>query len=267
MRRAGALRFRLLLLGLTACSVTDKAGQPIFVDGRAVITLGDSLLALTHSKVDGFLVRDRRTGKLDTLGRGHLTSPLQLQFMNGSWHVSDVRGSDYFVVSLDAEGNLLKRVDVSRWASAPHQFAMLPDGRLVLEGRDGRLLSVKDDSITTFAASEEADKSGLLVPARGGVIHAVPDYFITQYNGFGNILWRLEWPWLETAVATDVAVDQEGRVHLLAAVPSEEHFRVYTLSKLTGEVTRWSPPAASPTFVVERLGQLTVADAERWLNQ
>lgn len=266
LRRVGAA-VCVATFVIVACSVPDRIGQPIFVDGRAVEPVADSLLAMTRSGSGGVFVRDRRSGMIDTIGADHLTSALHVQEAAGKWYVSDAENGRSSIVVLSGEGTLELRIPTDGLTTTPHQFAVLAEGRIVLESRDGGLIALSGDSVSTFALTERGQQPALLVAARGGVLHALPGHYITLYNRLGNIVWRIDWPWLETAVVTDLAVDAVGRYHVFTAFPTEESFRVYTLSEINGEVIRWSGPSVNATFVVRRLGEVVADEAKRWLGR
>jgi len=258
-RAAGAV----LCIALAACANQPLAVEPVFVEGRAVSAAGDSLLALTVSGRRGILVR-RRSGRPQELGAAVLHSPRQVQWWNGEWYASDVENGRPSVVVLTPDGKLKRRIALDRVSDTPHQFAVLADGRLVVEGPAGTLLAMDGDTATTFAVTRQAAKTGLLVAAAGGVLHAIPGRYLTLYNQFGHIRWRLDWPWAGTAFVTDLAVDAHGRIHAIAGVPRDSSFLVYTLSSQTGEVVRWSNPERRATFSVDRLGNIRPDDPDRW---
>lgn len=263
---------RQLMLGvltaafLAACGAPGSSEDLIFVDGRAVTAVGDSLLALTRQGTSGVLKRDRRTGAVDTIGADALHSPQHIQEYDGRWFVSDVEDGSPSIVVFSADGELEQRIPLQGIASAAHQFALLPDGRIVTEAPDERLVVLGEDSTVTFAITQRSPRTGLLIGALGGIIHAVPDRAITLYNQLGNIRWRLPWPWYEGAFVTDLALDAHGRIHVLAGEEGRNVFVVFTLSPLTGEVVRWSVPGPDATFVVNRLGNILPDSAERWLE-
>ncbi len=240
-----------------ACGPSHPAPQPIFLDGRAVTAVSDTLLAFTPSGLPAVLLLHRRSGAVDTLGRGLLHSPLHTQFMGSRWYVSDVEDGRPSLVTFDSSGRLEGRLDLTRAGAVPHQFAVLPDGRLVVETTEGRLLALHGDSVTTFVDLRGGSRPGLLIAAAGGVVQALPGKHITLYNEFGHIRWRINWPWLETAFVTDLAVDSHGRIHVIAGIPSEKNFVVYSLAVVTGEVVRWSTPGPYASFAVDYLGNIT----------
>jgi hypothetical protein len=241
-----------------ACGPSRPPPQPIFLDGRAVAAVGDTQLAFTRSGLPIVLLASpRRPAQVtDSLGKGELHSPLQMQFAAGRWYVSDIENGRPSIAVFAQHGRLERRIDLARLAAVPHQFGVLPDGRIIVEGLDGRLLALTGDSTTTFVDVRAGTRSGLLTAASGGVVHAMPGKHITLYNQFGHIRWRIDWPWRETAFATDLTVDANGRIHLLAGVPSDKTFIVYTLSSTTGEVVRWSVPGPSASFVVDHYGEI-----------
>ena len=265
MNRLGV--FGLILIA-TGCGGNNDTLQPIFVDGRAVAAVGDSGLVMTGAGVGAVVYLDRNSGARSLIGEDELESPVQVQWMNDTWYVSDVQQTDPVVVLLDATGNLIRTVSLARRASASHQFAALPDGQIVFEDREGNLTSWSDDEFATFAEVEErSQRPGLIVASDGGLIHGVPGQFITLYNGFGSVRWRVEWPLAETAFVSDIAVDSHGRTHMIAGIARDNSFRVYSLSTITGEVNRWSEPGAHPTFLVARLGALTATEPDRWIGE
>ncbi len=264
-------KHRMLLVGLAL--ITVGACQPgipneelIFVDGRAVAPALDSVYAITTGDTQGVLLYYRRTGVLDTIGAEVLSSPIHTQWSDGLWYVSDVIDGRPSVVVFDQNGTVTRQIDLSGIASAPHQFAVLPDGRIVIESNDGRLVTVDGDSVVTFALTEAGPRTGLVVAARGGVLHAVAGELVTLYNGQGNIRWRIEWPWDDTIFAVDLAVDADGRTHLLAGQETEQSFIVFGFSPTTGEVLRWSMEGPSATFVVGRMGEIYHDSASNWVG-
>lgn len=258
----------LTLLTATSCAEKNTALQPIFINGRAVAVVGDSIIAVTISDPPGVVVRNRLSGSLDTLGSTFLNSPIHVQFMGERWYVSDVAEGRPSVVIMSADGDLEGQIDLRAIARTPHQFAVIPDGRIIVEGRGGELIVVAEDSAATFAVTEEGiSRTGLLVAASGGLIHAIPNRHITLYNGLGKIRWRVEWPWRETAYVSDIAIDARGRPHFIAGVQSTNEFLVYSFSPISGEVVRWSPRGPYATFTVRRLGKLEPDSSSRWLGE
>jgi hypothetical protein len=244
--------------GLTACGPSAPPPQPIFIDGRPVTVVGDSVLAFTRSGLSVVLLAHRASGAVfDTLGAGVLHSPLHIQFVGDRWYVSDIEHGRPSLAVFTPDGHLERRIDLARVGATPHQFAVLPDGRIIVEATNGRLLALQDDSVTTFVDVRAGATPGLIAGTHGGVLQALPDKHITLYNGFGHMRWRINWPWRETAVVTDLDVDANGRIHVIAGIPSEKHFVVYSLSPVTGEVVRWSIPGPSASFVVNHFGAIT----------
>ncbi len=260
--------YLLALLGstLVGCNSQGHTTELIFVDGRAVAPALDSVYAFTAQGQPGVLLHYRNTGVLDTLGADVLSSPIQSQWVDGLWYVSDVFEGRPSIVVFDANGEMTERVDLEGIASAPHQFAVLPDRSIVVETNEGRLVTLDGDSVVTFALTETGTRTGLVVAARGGVLHAVTDRSVTLYNGQGNIRWRIEWPWDDTIYAIDVAVDADGRTHLLAGQQTEQSFIVFGFSPTTGEVVRWSREGPSSTFYVGRMGEIYPDSAAHWVR-
>ena len=251
---------------LTACQSRLERSELIFVDGRAVAPAIDSIYAFTALGQPGVLLHFRHTGVLDTLGAAELSSPVQTQWIDGTWYVSDVIEGRPSIVLFDSDGTVIDRVDLGGFASAPHQFAVLPDGRIIVETTDGRLAALDGDSLLTFALTETGPRTGLVVAARGGVLHAVAGRTVTLYNGQGNIRWRIEWPWDDTIYAVDLAVDADGRTHLLAGQEIAGSFIVFGFSPTTGEVVRWSREGPAGTFVVGRMGEIYPDSASNWVG-
>lgn len=241
---------------LSACGPSRPVPQPIFIDGRAVAAAGDTLLGFTRSGSPVVLLLHRSSGVVDTLGRGVLHSPLHMQPVGTRWYVSDVQDGVPSLVIFAPTGQAEQRLDLARFGAVPHQFAVLPDGRLIIETTEGRLLALRGDSVTTFVDVRGASRPGLLVAAAGGAVQALPGKHITLYNEFGHIRWRIDWPWLETAFVTDLTVDAQGRIHVIAGIPSEKNFVVYSLATVTGEVVRWSTPGPYASFNVDHLGEI-----------
>lgn len=251
---------------LSACGRRPSGIQPIFVEGRAVTMAGDTAYALTGGGRSGLWIKSLLTGESREIGAQILKSPAHAQWFNGDWYVSDVENGKSVIVVLGADGTLKRRIPADRHTDASHQFAVLPDGRLILEGRGGKLIALQDDKESTFVVTEQSSRTGLLIAASGGVIHAIPDQYVTLYNEFGHIRWRIDWPWASTAFISDLSVDGNARVHVIAGVPSQGTFVVYTLSTQTGEAVRWSIPGRAATFTVDPLGRLEPGKAEDWTN-
>lgn len=256
-----------LLAALTlvsACRSRPASTQPIFVEGHGVTMAGDSLYAVTLSGLPGLLLRDRATGHGRMIGTAVLHSPAHAQWFEGEWYVSDVENGRAEIAVLAPDGTLKRRIALSRVTDTPHQFAILAGGEIVVEGRGGKLVMIKGDAVSTYAVTESSGRTGLLIAASGGVLHAIPDRYITLYNGFGHIRWRIDWPWAKTAFVSDLSVDYNARIHVIAGVPREGTFIVYTLSTQTGEVVRWSIPGPRATFTVDVLGNLEPTDSAEW---
>ena len=251
--RAGSLGILAAVL-VTACNVRPPE-HAIFADGRAVAPAGDTLLGFTRAGLSAIEVVDRRTDVVDTLGRGTLTSPLHVEFARGRWYVSDVVEGRPSVAVLTPDGRLEHRYELHAYAATPHQFAVLPDGRLIVEA-GARLLALSGDSATTFVEFRPGTVSGFLISARGGVVHALPDRRITLYNEFGSVRWRVDWPWDESLIVADLEVDSNGRIHVLAAVPNQGLFRVYSPTSSTGEIVLWSDASRYPSFTINKYGDL-----------
>lgn len=266
MTKHRTLLFGFFLITVAACQAGPPNAELIFVDGRAVAPALDSVYAITTGGTQGVILHHRRTEALDTIGADVLSSPIHTQWVDGLWYVSDVIDGRPSVVVFDTSGNVTRQVDLGEIASAPHQFAVLPDGRIVVESNDGRLVTVDGDSAVTFALTEPGPRTGLVVAARGGVLHAVAGELVTLYNGQGNIRWRIEWPWDDTIYAIDLAVDVDGRTHLLAGQATEQSFIVFGFSPTTGEVIRWSMEGPSATFVVGRMGEIYPDSASNWVG-
>lgn len=261
--RHGSL-LALTIAVCTACNAAPPATELVFVDGRAVAPAGDSLLAVTRSGLAGILVRDRRSNRVDTVGAGLLTSPHHIQHHDGRWYVSDVDIGHPFVVQLAANGELVRRIDLDTIAVAPHQFAVLPDGRLIVETAGGELVSLDDGAVSTFAIVRQGSRTGLLVAALGGVLHAAPGHDVTLYNAQGKLRWRLPWPWVDAAFVSDIAVDAQSRIHVIAGEEGRNAFVIFSLSPANGEVVRWSEPGPAASFAITRLGDITPIEASEW---
>jgi hypothetical protein len=211
-------------------------------------------------------VRRRRGNDVRTLGANSVKSPVHIQWQGSEWYVSDVENGKPFVVVLSPTGEERQRIPLDRYTNTPHQFAVLPDGRIVVESPEGALVAIKGDSSSVFTVTDRAAKTGLLVAASGGVLHAVPDKYITLYNQFGHIRWRLDWPWASTAYVTEIAVDPQNRIHVLAGVPRDSTFIVYSLSNNSGEIVIWSPASHNATFIADRLGQIKADNSKKWFR-
>jgi hypothetical protein len=259
--------------GLVSATVALNCANPtaqrnlIFVDGRGVAAIGDSMLAITRQGDASILVRERRTGATYARGSRALTSPHQVQEHDGRWYVSDVEDGTAWIVVFDAEWEVVDRIRIDTLGATPHQFAVLPDGRIVLEGRDAELIQIDGETVSTFASFEPSQRTGLLTAASGGVLHAVPDRYVTLYNQHGNIRWRLPWNWEDDAYVADLAVDARGRIHMLFGVANEDSFVCFSLSTPTGEVLRWSQPGPTSTFSVTRLGEIRPDDVDQWIGE
>jgi hypothetical protein len=261
---------RFLKVALTA-SVVCACGRPdslglIYLDGRAVEPVGDSLLAMTTQGLGGIIVYDLRIDAADSLGLGVLHAPVQIEARRGRWYASDIVDGRPHVVVLSWDGALEAYHDLGDITATPHQFAVLPDDRIIVQSRDGRLLALDGDSVTTWALVEIGTRPSLLAGVAGGVLHTVPLEHITLYNEFGNIRWRIPWYWEDTAFFTDIGTDRQGRIHLIAGVPSDETFIVYTLGRNDGEVLQWSRPGPHATFTIRRNGIFRPDSAVNWIG-
>ncbi len=221
---------------------------------------------MTAEGIDGLVLYDLRSGAIDTIASDALDSPLQVQQVDGRWYVSDIRDGRPQIVVLSWDGALERRIDLGDISARAHQFAVLPRGRIVVESTDSELLQLDGDSITSFALIETGPRPSLIAGAAGGVLHAVPGKHMTLYNEFGNIRWRVEWPWAVTAFFTDISVDRQGRIHMMAGVPGDSAFRVYTVARDDGDVIAWSPAGPYATFIVERRGRFRPDSASNWLG-
>lgn len=250
---------------LPGCDLPAPVVEPIFLAGRAVEPDGDSLLAVVARNAGAVVLYDRTGRVRDTLGLGVLENPGQVQMQGDAWYVSDLEAGKPVIVVLGRDGAPSRRVSLAGTATQPHQFAVLPDGGIVVEGTEGRLLVVRGDSVATFAVVEVGTRPSLVLGTGGGVLHAIPDQTITLYNGFGNIRWRVEWPWAQTAFVSAIGEDTRGRIHFLAGVERDNTFIAYSMTPGTGEVVWWSEPQAEASFVVDGLGKLTPAKG-RWAD-
>ena len=248
---------RILALVLLAACSAPTTRVPVFVDGRAVAASGDTLLGLARA---GGLITFLPGRLADTLAADTLHDPVTVQWAAGRWWVSDQRAGRPAVVQVAPRGSAAT-IDLGDLTAQPHQFAVLPDGAIVVEAPDQRLVVWRGDSAATFAAVEVGPRPSHLVGAGGGVLHAVPDRHITLYNGFGHVRWRIEWPWLSTAHLGAIAVDRAQRIHILSGVADQGTFIVYSMEPSSGEIVRWSRPDSSGTFVVDRLGAVTPSTA------
>ncbi len=265
-RRSRLLLICLMLAAVIGCTETRPLDELIFLDGRAVAPAGDSVLAITRAGLGGVLLRNQWTGKIDTLGAGNLVSPHHVQWATDKWFVSDVSDGRPAIVVFARDGSRERRIELDGVASAPHQFAVLPDGRIIVESPSGQLLALEGADTSMFALTQQSPRSGFLVAARGGVLHAIPDRTITLYNALGRIRWRLEWPWAESAFVADLAVDSQGRPHVLAGQAGRDGFVVFGISPETGEIGRWSEDGPYATFVVRPLGNIQPDSAGRWIG-
>jgi hypothetical protein len=264
MNRFPALALTALLT--CACGRPDSLGL-IYLDGRAVEHVGDSLLAMTTQGLGGIIVYDLRTDTADTLGLGALHAPVHVEARRDRWYVSDIIDGRPHVSVLSWDGALETSHDLGDITSTPHQFATLPDDRIVVQSRDGKLLVVEGDSVATWALVDIGTRPSLLAGVAGGVLHTVPVEHITLYNEFGNIRWRIPWHWAETAFFTDIGTDRQGRIHLIAGVPDDGTFIVYTLGRNDGEILQWSMPGPHATFTIRRNGNFRPDSAVNWIGE
>jgi hypothetical protein len=255
----------ILAVLLAACETPGLDLEPIFVNGRAVAPSGDTLLAMTIPGSPGVMLYDRRTNSSEILGEDVLNSPAHLQWVNDHVYVSDILDGQPTILVLSPTGQVVRRVALDQSAAAAHQFAVLPDQQIVIETKDDRLMAIGDDSTRTFALTDASPRTGFLVAARGGVLHAVPDRALTLYNGLGKIRWRIDWPWHESAFVADLAVDSQGRPLVLAGQEGSDGFVVFGLDAVTGEVSRWMEGPSS-TFSIRRYGEIRPDTASRWLG-
>ena len=253
------------ILALSACEPAGLGVEPLFIDGRAVAVSSDSVLAITAPGVSGVLLIDQRTDARQTIGAGQLTSPAHVQWNEGLLYASDVDGGRPQVVMFSPSGELLDRIDLGPTAAVPHQFAVLPDGQIVFETTDDRLVALQGDSVDTFALNDSSRKTGMMVAARGGVLHAIPHRTLTLYNGLGRIRWRIEWPWSESAFVADLAMDSRGRPLVLAGEEGSEGFVVFALDPVTGEITLWTE-GPSATFSSRTFGNIRPDSVANWIG-
>jgi hypothetical protein len=249
---------------LQACDAPSQA-ELIFLDGRAVAPAGDSILAISRPTLPGVLVFNRHSGRTDTLGTDELVSPTHLQWHDGRLYVSDARDGRAWIVIFGARGQVEQRIDVDSITAVQHQFAVLPDGRMVLETRDDQLVALHADSISTFALIESSPRTGLLGAVQGGVLHLVPHRTVTLYNEMGKIRWRVEWEWADNVFITDISVDSRGRPNILAGREGYDGFMVFGFSPFTGEVVRWQE-GPNATFSIGAYGDIQPDDSSPWLT-
>lgn len=252
---------------MAGCGAPSSSRELVFVDGRAVASAGDSVLAITRQGHASLLLRDRATGAVFTRGEHVLHSPFHVQEMNGRWYVSDVVNDEEWIIVFDAQWEVVERVRIDTLARAPHQFAVLPDGRIVLEVGDARLAALEEGSVTTFTEFQPGPRTGFLVAASGGVLHAVPDVSVTLYNAQGNVRWRHPWDWREDVYVSDLAVDAGGRMHMLVGESTRNTFVCFSFAQATGEVLRWSEPGPLATFSIDRMGEILPDSIGRWIDE
>ena len=256
----------LIALASVSCKSNSKSLGLVYLNGRAVEPAGDSVLAMTTQGLGGVIRYHMATGAIDTIGEGVVTAPAHLQFVNDRWYVSDLVHDQPRIAVLSWNGELEREFDLADLASTPHQFAVLPDERVIVQTTDGKLVALGGDSLTTFALVEISQRPSLLAGVAGGVLHMVPLVHLTLYNEFGNIRWRVPWYWADTAFFTDIATDMNGRIHIIAGVPRDEEFIVYTLGRNDGDVLQWSRPGPYATFTVRRNGAFQPDSAENWIG-
>jgi hypothetical protein len=255
----------VVMLTIGACE--PPAVELVYLDGRAVEPVGDSLLSFTSESEQSLILLAIGSKEPTMLGSSELRSPVHVQQQNGDWYLSDVDDGNPVIVILGPDGTLKRRLHISSHTSLLHQFAILPDGRSVLQAKDSRLVVLDEDSVSTFALTEVGSRPSLITAAGGGVVHAVPDHHITLYNGFGNIRWRIDWPWRESAFVTDVSVDRLGRIHLIVSGEEPDTFIVFTIQQDTGEIVRWSVPGPYATFVVNVFGEVRPDSTDNWVRR
>lgn len=254
----------LVAAAVAACQAPSALKAPVFIAGRAVATMRDSLFAVPAAGAPVVLVLDHDGHVVDTLAAPALTRPVQVQALADSWFVSDGGGKAPTLFVFTADGHLVRQASLAAAHPVSAHFAILPDDRIVVEGTGGQLVALSGDSAKIFVPVEVGPRPSLLAGADGGVFYAAPGKTVTLYNGFGHIRWRVNWPWADSAYVGAVAVDARGRIHLISGVGSQGTFIVYTLATPSGEIVRWSAADSVPTFVVDRLGALTGGDTTRW---
>lgn len=261
----------MLVVGaVVACESTTQNWDPVFLDGRAVAAAGDTLLAFTRTADASITVRDRRTGAVYSRGASALASPYQVQELGGRWYVSDSRAGKYRIVVFSSDWDLQREIPLDDLNSVPHQFAVLPDGRIVLEANDTTLVAVGTDpnnSVEVFTHIDADARPGMLLAANGGVVYAAPGTSVILFNEHGNVRWNAQWRWNDpNAFLANLAVDWRGRIHALLGGDQNGTFRIFTLGRDSGEPIRWSEPSATPSFVVGRLGELEPDSTATWVH-
>ncbi len=249
----------------TACTGPRLRTEPVFIDGRAVAVSPDTVLALTAPGMSRVLLIDQRSGERRTIGADELTSPAHVQWNGDRLYVSDVDGGRPQVVVFASSGELIERIDLGPTAAVPHQFAVLPDGQIVFETTDDRLVALQGDSLDTFALNDSSRKTGALVAAGGGVLHAVPTRTITLYNGLGRIRWRIDWPWSDSTYVADLAIDSRGRPLLLASQQGSEGFVVFAFDTINGGITMWME-GPTATFSTRTYGDIRPDSTSNWIG-
>ena len=254
-----------LVLIAAACGIPGPDSTPLFVDGRAVASSSDGVLAITSAGTPGVVLYDQDTRSRTKIGADDLASPAHVQWNDGLWYVSDVDEGRAEIAVFDSNGTLIDRVMLGSVATVAHQFAVLPDGQIVVETADDRLVAVTADTITTFALTDESPRTGMLLAVRGGVLHVVPHRTLTLYNGLGKIRWRVEWPWVDALFLTDIAVDPHGRPMILSGHEGRDGFVVFGLDANTGEVIVWME-GPTATFSIRKYGDIQPDSPAEWLG-
>ena len=117
-------RFTLVALAtLAACKAPSTFKAPIFIAGRSVATMGDSLFAVPAANAPVVLVLNRDGRVADTLGAGTLTQPVQIQALADTWFVSDGGGTAPTLFAFTAGGHLLRETSLAAADPASAQFA------------------------------------------------------------------------------------------------------------------------------------------------
>ena len=130
--------------------------------GRVVDMAGDSVLAMTTQGLGGVILYHMKTGAVDTIAEDVLTAPVHVQFVDDRWYVSDIVGDRPSIAVLSWNGELEREFDLEDLASNPHQFAVLPDERVIVETANGELVALGGDSVTTFALVDTSADSAAI---------------------------------------------------------------------------------------------------------